>query len=72
MIKHFSIIYAGHIDMENMGNNGTVSPILCTPKEVMKEQLTRFAEEVMPAFKNRDAKPGKQSGTIAPAARGSY
>lgn len=49
-----------------------VSPILCTPKEVMKEQLTRFAEEVMPAFKNRDAKPGEQSGTIAPAAKGGY
>jgi hypothetical protein len=49
MLTSFGARYAGCIDLENVGYEGT-------PKAVYLDQLARFAEEVMPAFRRATAR----------------
>jgi len=47
MITKFSTVYAGHVDLGDMGQ------MAGTPKDVVLEQLASLGKEVMPAFTAR-------------------
>jgi hypothetical protein len=63
MITKFATVYAGHVDLPDMGQDATPAnerrfsneqlATVGTPQAVMLEQLRWFAKEVMPRFRAR-------------------
>ncbi len=45
MIKHFSVLYVGHIELENVGRDGTPADARCYPNERLVEAMS-MAEDV--------------------------
>ena len=62
MITKFDSLYAGHVDLDNIGYAGTpidersydnahLATVMGKTRAAALEQLERFAKEVMPAFR---------------------
>lgn len=66
MIRNFSTVHAGHVDLGDMGQDATpanerrysnvpLSDSMGTPQAVVLEQLAWLGKEVIPVFKARPA-----------------